>query len=116
MPSLLGWHLFVADATFLPEQIDKQEGKNQLVIAIGCTGGKHRSVTLANEIYKLIWESLFIDMEAFVYYYSTFSRSYTNALSKDKEELTDEEKSLLEEKIIMMRVYNTFFLLLVFML
>ncbi len=27
------------------------EGKNQLVIAIGCTGGKHRSVTLANEIY-----------------------------------------------------------------
>ena len=30
------------------------EGKNQLVIGIGCTGGKHRSVTLANEIYKLI--------------------------------------------------------------
>ena len=28
------------------------EGKNQLVIAIGCTGGKHRSVTLANELYK----------------------------------------------------------------
>ncbi len=27
-----------------------QEGKNQLVIAIGCTGGKHRSVTLANEL------------------------------------------------------------------
>ncbi|MBP3204094.1 MAG: RNase adapter RapZ [Lachnospiraceae bacterium] len=27
------------------------EGKNQLVIAIGCTGGKHRSVTLANELY-----------------------------------------------------------------
>lgn len=26
------------------------EGKNQLVIAIGCTGGKHRSVTLANAI------------------------------------------------------------------
>ncbi len=26
------------------------EGKNQLVIGIGCTGGKHRSVTLANEI------------------------------------------------------------------
>lgn len=29
-----------------------QEGKNQLVISIGCTGGKHRSVTLANEIYN----------------------------------------------------------------
>lgn len=28
------------------------EGKNSLVIAIGCTGGKHRSVTLANELYE----------------------------------------------------------------
>ncbi len=28
------------------------EGKNQLVVSIGCTGGKHRSVTLANELYK----------------------------------------------------------------
>ncbi len=27
------------------------EGKNQLVIGIGCTGGKHRSVTLANALY-----------------------------------------------------------------
>ena len=27
------------------------EGKNQLVIAIGCTGGKHRSVTIANALY-----------------------------------------------------------------
>lgn len=26
------------------------EGKNQLVVGIGCTGGKHRSVTLANEL------------------------------------------------------------------
>lgn len=26
------------------------EGKNRLVVAIGCTGGKHRSVTLANAI------------------------------------------------------------------
>ena len=28
-----------------------KEGKNQLVIGIGCTGGRHRSVTLANELY-----------------------------------------------------------------
>ncbi len=28
------------------------EGKTQLVIAIGCTGGKHRSVTLANKLYE----------------------------------------------------------------
>ena len=34
----------------IPHYID--EGKNQLVISIGCTGGKHRSVTLANELYK----------------------------------------------------------------
>lgn len=29
-----------------------KEGKNQLVISIGCTGGKHRSVTLANALYN----------------------------------------------------------------
>lgn len=28
------------------------EGKNQLVIGIGCTGGKHRSVTIANALYE----------------------------------------------------------------
>lgn len=31
-----------------------EEGKNSLVIAIGCTGGKHRSVTLANKLYELM--------------------------------------------------------------
>ncbi len=31
-----------------------KEGKNQLVISIGCTGGKHRSVTLANELFGLL--------------------------------------------------------------
>lgn len=29
-----------------------KEGKNQLIIGIGCTGGKHRSVTLANKLYE----------------------------------------------------------------
>jgi UPF0042 nucleotide-binding protein len=28
------------------------EGKNQLVVAIGCTGGQHRSVTLANALFE----------------------------------------------------------------
>ncbi len=34
-----------------------KEGKNNLIIAIGCTGGKHRSVTLANELYEKLLES-----------------------------------------------------------
>jgi RNase adapter protein RapZ len=29
----------------------EKEGKSQLVIGIGCTGGKHRSVTIANDLY-----------------------------------------------------------------
>ena len=36
----------------LPNYI--KEGKNQLVIAIGCTGGHHRSVTLAERLYQRI--------------------------------------------------------------
>ena len=33
------------------------EGKTQLVIAVGCTGGKHRSATLANELYRRLGEN-----------------------------------------------------------
>lgn len=34
----------------IPHYID--EGKYHLVVGVGCTGGKHRSVTIANGIYK----------------------------------------------------------------
>ena len=33
-----------------------KEGKSQLVIAVGCTGGKHRSVTFAELVYKHLAE------------------------------------------------------------
>lgn len=33
------------------------EGKNQLVVSVGCTGGKHRSVTLANALYQRLQKS-----------------------------------------------------------
>ena len=41
-----------------------KEGKNQLVISIGCTGGKHRSVAIANEIHNKLLsmgQSVFIN-------------------------------------------------------
>ena len=34
-----------------------KEGKYQLVVAIGCTGGQHRSVTIANELYDRLKSS-----------------------------------------------------------
>jgi len=34
----------------LPQYV--KEGKSQLIIAIGCTGGRHRSVTIADKLYK----------------------------------------------------------------
>ena len=34
-----------------------KEGKTNLVIAVGCTGGKHRSVTIARELYSRISEN-----------------------------------------------------------
>ncbi len=47
-------HVFIDKLTdmiqfLIPNYV--KEGKYQLVIAIGCTGGKHRSVTLANQLY-----------------------------------------------------------------
>lgn len=38
----------------IPQYI--KEGKNQLVIAIGCTGGMHRSVTIAHVLYNYLKE------------------------------------------------------------
>lgn len=34
----------------------QKEGKRQLIISIGCTGGRHRSVAIANEIYENLYE------------------------------------------------------------
>ncbi len=34
-----------------------EEGKNQLVVAVGCTGGKHRSVTVARSLNEFLVES-----------------------------------------------------------
>ena len=53
---LLGWGYEVVEAdTFaleflIPNYV--KEGKNQLVVSIGCTGGRHRSVALAEAIYE----------------------------------------------------------------
>jgi len=33
-----------------------KEGKRQLIVSIGCTGGRHRSVTIANELYSKLHE------------------------------------------------------------
>lgn len=33
-----------------------KEGKRQLIVSIGCTGGRHRSVTIANEIHSILKE------------------------------------------------------------
>ena len=42
----------------------KKEGKRQLIISIGCTGGRHRSVAIANELYeKLLSKDYNISIE-----------------------------------------------------
>src|SRR5699024_7088640 len=38
----------------------KKEGKSQLVVAIGCTGGQHRSVALAEHFAKALGERHYI--------------------------------------------------------
>ena len=34
----------------------RKEGKRQLIISIGCTGGRHRSVAIANEVHRRLTE------------------------------------------------------------
>lgn len=41
---------------FLIPLYEEKEGKHQLVVSIGCTGGKHRSVTLTNLLYNRLTE------------------------------------------------------------
>ena len=43
-------HLKSLLETAMPGYI--HEGKSSLTIAIGCTGGQHRSVTIANAVYE----------------------------------------------------------------
>jgi RNase adapter protein RapZ len=43
--------------TFLLPQYSR-EGKTQLVVGIGCTGGKHRSVTIAEHLYRRFQEQV----------------------------------------------------------
>ncbi len=47
--------LYEMISTLLPHYID--EGKTQLVICIGCTGGHHRSVTITEALAKLLTQN-----------------------------------------------------------
>ena len=38
----------------------QKEGKRQLIIAIGCTGGRHRSVAITNEVNRRLSEAYYI--------------------------------------------------------
>jgi RNase adapter protein RapZ len=45
-------HLFDLLSFLVPQYIT--EGKSYLTISVGCTGGRHRSVMIANEVFRLL--------------------------------------------------------------
>jgi RNase adapter protein RapZ len=60
---VMGWPQTNTFLEKLKEMVDflipyyHKEGKSQLVVSIGCTGGKHRSVVLANTLYQFLKQS-----------------------------------------------------------
>ena len=56
--------------SFLIKENTEKEERHQLVIAIGCTGGRHRSVTVANELYDR--------MQSLPYSFRVFHRDIIN--------------------------------------
>ena len=46
----------IKDLTAFAVPLYEKEGKSQLMIAIGCTGGHHRSVTFAEYLYRFFQE------------------------------------------------------------
>ena len=55
--SSIGFAGRMADLVDFSLPLYQKEGKSQLVIAVGCTGGKHRSVTLTRVLYKHLLDS-----------------------------------------------------------
>ncbi|MBQ3427829.1 MAG: RNase adapter RapZ [Clostridia bacterium] len=55
-PSAVGFFEKLSDMVTYILPLFVEEGRNSLIIAIGCTGGHHRSVTFANKLYALLTE------------------------------------------------------------
>ena len=53
------FHKKIVDFLMFSLPLYKKEGKSNIVIAFGCTGGKHRSVTFAELVAKTIKEKGF---------------------------------------------------------